>query len=182
MTMTPAQDSFIKSLFEQYYQDMFLYAKATLYDASLADDVVQDCFLALARRVDEVETHERPELWLMKTLQNKVKKCAFLRARDSAVFLSLSAPNTPEPGDVDQKLVRIDQGWTGDLERVQQALTQEEFHFLTRQVLDGASHLELAQEFHISVYGTQKKRQRINQKLHKLFPDILQKLKGNDEK
>ena len=57
-----------------------------------------------------------------------------------------------------------------------------EFRFLIRQVLDGASHLELAQEFQLSVYGTKKKRQRIKQKLHKKLPDILEKLKRNDEK
>lgn len=182
MRMTPEQDSFVKTLFEQQFQTMFLYARSALRNAALAEDVVQDCFLALIHRLDEVMAHPRPELWLMATLHNKVLKCSALRARDNAVFLSYSLPDTPEPGGLDQALSQVDEGWGGELKRVQQALSQDEFRFLIRQVLDGASHLELAQEFQLSVYGTKKKRQRIKQKLHKKLPDILEKLKGNDEK
>ena len=45
MRMTPEQDSFVKTLFEQQFQTMFLYARSALRNAALAEDVVQDCFL-----------------------------------------------------------------------------------------------------------------------------------------
>lgn len=181
LAMTPEQASFVKTLFEQHYQLLFLHARTVLDNPSLAEDVVQDSFLALINRVDEVMAHPRPDLWLLVTLHNKLLKCTALRARDCAVFLSYSLPDTPEPGEEDRALSQVDEDWAGALDLVQQALSQDEFRFLIRQVLDGASHKELAQEFHLSVEGTKKKRHRIKRKLHKKLPDLWRRLKENDE-
>ena len=56
------------------------------------------------------------------------------------------------------------------LEQIQQALTPEEYRLLTRLTIDGASHLEVAEEFHISVYASQKRLERIRKKLYQQFP------------
>lgn len=57
------------------------------------------------------------------------------------------------------------------MEKIKQALTAEEYQLLTRFVLEKANHLELAREFGISVYASQKRLQRIREKLYRFFPE-----------
>ena len=47
------------------------------------------------------------------------------------------------------------------IEKVERVLTPEEYQLLKRLVFDRASHLEVAQEFGISVYASQKRLERI---------------------
>ena len=57
------------------------------------------------------------------------------------------------------------------IEKVERVLTPEEYQLLKRLVFDRASHLEVAQEFGISVYASQKRLERIREKLYTVFPE-----------
>ena len=63
------------------------------------------------------------------------------------------------------------------IEKIERALTREEYQLLKRLILDKASHLEVAKELGITVYASQKRLERIRGKLYKAFPE--QKKKKN---
>ena len=63
------------------------------------------------------------------------------------------------------------------IEKVERVLTPEEYQLLKRLVFDRASHLEVAQEFGISVYASQKRLERIRDKLRREFPEWEKKKK-----
>ena len=57
------------------------------------------------------------------------------------------------------------------METIEQTLTAEEYQLLKRIILNKASHLEVAQELGITVYASQKRLERIRDKLGKAFPE-----------
>ena len=57
------------------------------------------------------------------------------------------------------------------LEKIRGALTPEEFRFLKRLVIDKAGHREVAGEFGITLWASQKRLERIRAKLNEIFPE-----------
>ena len=92
-------------------------------------------------------------------------------------FISLNTDLLTEPGTQDPH-PQLDQEEAPLLEQIQQFLTPEEYRLLTRLTIDRASHLEVANEFNISVYATQKRLERIRKKLYKRFPERKPKKKS----
>lgn len=164
--MHPDQDRLIEQLHRDYFGKLTLYAAATLKNQSLAQDVVQDTFHEALRHIDTLMDHPNPGGWLMVTLKNKLREAERSRRRYLLRFLSLDTDLLTEPGREDPPPDRM----RSLLEQIQQALTPEEYRLLTRLTIDGASHLEVAKEFHISVYASQKRLERIRKKLYQQFP------------
>lgn len=171
--MLPSQRELIHQWHQAYFQKLYLYANAVLKDPERAMDVVQDTFHEAVRRINDIDGHENPAGWLMKTLKYKIRESERRRLRFLRHCLSLDSdlpderaypdrlvgelPEPPEPG-------------LSPLERIEKALTPEEYHLLKRLILDGASHLEVARELGISVYASEKRLERIRDKLAPLFP------------
>ena len=61
-------------------------------------------------------------------------------------------------------------------------LEVEEYRLLKRLVFDGASHLQVAREFHITVYASEKRLERIRDKLSAVFPGRRRKKRKKVEK
>ena len=140
---------------------LFIYANAVLRDPEQAKDVVQDTFHESLRRIDVFATHENPGGWLMSTLKNKLKENERMRRRDLCRLLSLDA-DFPDERNLPEELVvaQPEPQEESVIEKVE-VLTPEEYQLLKRLVFDRASHLEVAQEFGISVYASQKRLERI---------------------
>ena len=167
------QDAFFEKLYQDYFGKLTLYAGALLRNQSRAQDMVQDTFHEALRRIDILMEHPNPGGWLMVTLKNKIREEERTQRRYMLRFLSLNTDLIREPAsqtpDLEEHLA--DDGPTF-LEQIQNALTEEEFLLLKRLTIDRASHLEVAKEFDISVYASQKRLERIRKKLAKRFPDI----------
>ncbi len=88
-------------------------------------------------------------------------------------FLSLNTDLLTEPVSQDTSLEdRVGEDALSLIEFIRALLTPEEFCLLKRLTIDQASHLEVAKEFGISVYASQKRLERIRKKLIKHFPEI----------
>ena len=164
--MTPQQDELIERLYHDYYSKLLLYAGIVLKDKDLAQDVVQDTFHEAIRQIETLTVRENKYGWLMKVLKNKLHEYERARSRDAKRFqpidisvLEQAAITEPDPTDIPP------------LKKIQQALTQEEFDFLTRMIIDGASHMEMAKELNITVWCSRKRLERIRNKLAKSFPN-----------
>ena len=155
-----------------HFKKLFIYANAVLRDPEQAKDVVQDTFHEALRRIDVFAKHENPGGWLMNTLKNKLKENERTRRRDLLRLLSLDA-DFPDESNLPEELVAAQPEPQEEsvIEKVERVLTPEEYQLLKRLVFDRASHLEVAQEFGISVYASQKRLERIREKLYTVFPE-----------
>lgn len=170
--MTPDDRQLLEGLYRQYFKKLYLYASAVLRETGQAEDVVQDTFHEGLRHMDVLAKHPNPGGWLMNTLKYKLKECQRAQRRDLRRLLCLEAAFSDER-HLPEILVTAEPELREEavLEKIQEALTPEEYHLLKRLVFDRASHLEAAQELGISVYASQKRLERIRDKLHIVFPD-----------
>lgn len=172
MNVLPEQDIFVERLYRQYFKKLTLYSLATLKNPAQAQDTVQDTFHEAILHIEILMTHENPGGWLMQTLKNKIRESERSRRRYLRHFISLDSDISAELVPASEQIVEIHEPDENvSIEKVQQALTLEEFKFLTRFIFDKASHLEVAQEYGITVYASQKRLERIRKKLYEAFPE-----------
>lgn len=153
--MMSDEKELVERLYRLHFKKLFIYANAALRDSELAKDVVQDTFHEAVRRINVLEKHENPGGWLMNVVKNKIKEYERNRRRDLCRVLSLEADF---PDECNQQTIK-------------RVLTPEEFRLLKRLVFDRASHRQVAQEFGISIYASQKRLERIRDKLYAVFPE-----------
>ena len=170
--MIPDEKELVERLYRLHFKKMFIYANATLRDPELAKDVVQDAFHEALCRINVFAKHENPDGWIMNTLKNKLKENERTRRRDLCRLLSLDA-DFPDDSNLPEELVAAQPEPQEEsvIEKAEKVLTPEEYQLLKRLVFDRASHLEVAQEFGISVYASQKRLERIRKKLYTIFPE-----------
>ena len=186
--MGPKERELVEQLYRQYFQKLFLYADAQLNDPERARDVVQDTFHEAIRHADALGSHEKPGGWLMRTLQNKLRESERARRRYLLRFLSLDSdfPDGvfPEGGAIPEEPPDTGPAPPGEsaLEKIERALSPEEYRLLKRLVFDRASHLQVAREFHITVYASEKRLERIRDKLSAVFPGRRRKNRKKVEK
>lgn len=169
--MSPEQDRFLENLFRQYAHELWRYAISYLKDSSRAEEIVQDTFQTASLRVKDLMEHESPEGWLKKTAKNKILKSEEMRRRYMHRFLSLDTEigiETATPEDIVEQ--QIPDG-SSPGEKLKRVLTEEELYLLRRIALEKASHKVVAQELGITVWGCQKRLQRIREKLYEVFPE-----------
>ena len=170
--MTPGNNELIEALFREYYSLLLRYAKISLQNADLAQDVVQDVFHEALKHQETLATHDNPGGWLMQTLKNKLRECKRQLGRMGTMFQSLE--ELPEYYLLTED-DEIGEGIDSVLANIKQHLTEDEFYLLKRITLDKASHLEMSKELDITVWTSQKRLARIRDKLLELFPDRIRK-------
>lgn len=62
----------VRSLYDQYAPDLYRLARHRLQDPDLAYDLVQEVFLALVAKAEQVRDHPKPIAWLLKTMEYKL--------------------------------------------------------------------------------------------------------------
>lgn len=164
--MDPGAHDLIESQFQEFYPALYQYAKIALDDPDWAEDVVQDVFHFALQNANALNQHPNPRGWLMQTLKNKIKECK--RQRRKLAEMERSLDTLPEHILAVEDEVPEEQT-EGAVEKIKRRLTKEELHLLKRIVLDKASHTELAEELHITVWASQQRLSRIRGKLRELF-------------
>ena len=164
--MLPEQNELIETLYRKYYRKILAYTTSGVQNSDRAQDIVQDVFHEAIRRINVVSAHENPGGWLMVTAKNKIQEYKRARNRDLRCLTSLdydiSVDSLQDIDNVQEEPL---------IKRIKSVLSASEFRLLCRFVFEDASHLELAREFGISVYASQKRLERIRKKLYKIFPD-----------
>jgi RNA polymerase sigma factor (sigma-70 family) len=178
ISVLPEQDIFIERLHRKYFRKLTLYAISALRDPTKAQDVVQDAFHDALLHINDLMAHENPDGWLMETVKNKVWDSERAHRRYIRRFLSLDSDISEELLPSNGLMVELyESNDVIPMEKIEQTLTAEEYQLLKRLVLDKASHLEVAQEIGITVYTSQKRLERIRDKLGKTFPERRKKKK-----
>ena len=175
--MFPEQEIFFERLYRNLFPELKIYAIKLLKSTEQAEEVVQDTFHEALQKIDVLMRHENPEAWLVLTLQNKIRNHRRAVVKQRERVLSLDAGVIEELGWADVTVEAVlDKLTVQDAERqVRQTLTPEEQYLLRRLVFEEATHRELAQELGISVWTSQKRLERIREKLDKHFPGYRRK-------
>ena len=71
--MRPADEAWVKELYENNALKMYKIALRQLGDKQEAENIVQEAFLLLLVRFDLVKIHPNPLGWLMKVVQNLIR-------------------------------------------------------------------------------------------------------------
>lgn len=179
--MKPEQDQFLERLYKAQFSKMLKHAKGRVQNRDVAMDIVQDTFHTAVEKIDVLTAHEKPEAWLMTVLNNKIKQYYEQKKEENALLISTEEEGYQDLGAPDQQLRRLEGEEEDLLEKVKRVLTPEECAFMKRLCIDKASHLELAKEYGITIYGTKKKRERIMGKLHEALPEY-REIKGKNDK
>lgn len=166
--MPTEQDTFFESLYRRRFGIMLVFASMQLKDPLWAEEVVQDTFYTALRQPEALLQQERPEAYLMGVLKNKIRESRRARRRYFSRFLSLErdvsvepkAPANPFPVSV-----------ATIMSTVQETLSPEEWDLFQKAILGGATHIEIAKDFGISVWASQKRLERIRKKLEECLPD-----------
>ena len=175
--MVPEQELFFEQLYRNLFPELKIYAMRSLQNDAQAEEVVQDIFHEALQKIDILMCHKNPEAWLVLTLQNKIRNHRRSIRKNRERVLSLDVSVIEELGWADATIEAVlDKLTVQDTEqRVRQALTDEEQYILRRLVFEEATHREIAQELGISVWTSQKRLERIRDKLEKLFPGYRRK-------
>lgn len=170
--MLPEQDSFIESLHRKYYKQLVIYTVSALRDPDRAQDVVQDTFHEALMQISDLLAHENPGGWLMNTLKNKIRENERAHRRYVRRFISLDFEVSEELSPPSELITELSEPEdVSPIEKVERALTPKEYQLWKRLMLDRASHLDVARELDITVYASQKRLQRIMDKLREVFPE-----------
>lgn len=151
----------IEQLYVQMYDKMLLYARSTLGGTPSAEEAVQETFRIACMRPEALCTSPNPQGWLVTALKHVLSNTE--RNRQSAKhllveYLTLNADVLTVARDrISFQVLYAD------------VLDLEEFRLIQEMVLEGKSHLELAQARGISVDACKKRVQRAKKKLRLLM-------------
>lgn len=170
--MLPEQDAFIKKLYHENFRKLMIYVMSVVKNQNRAQDIVQDTFHEAVKHIDTLMVHENPGGWLMVTAKYKIRENERAQTRYLHRFLSLDSDIPENTLYAEQNEIQVEEASAHPpIELIKHALTPDEFKLLVRFTFDGASHLDIAKEFGITVYASQKRLERIRKKLYEVFPD-----------
>ena len=151
--MDQTQRALLSTLYERWYGVLHRYAQWAVGDALLAEEIVQETFLAAVPKIEELAAGEHPERWLIQTAKYKalhvLREQARQRAKNTVLEESLAAPD------------HAGQLW----EKAAALLSPEEVALLRMVALEKLGHQAAAERLGLSLWSCQKRMQRIRKKL-----------------
>ena len=157
--MTNAQRETIDQLYFSLYKFLVSYANSSLKNHALAEEAVQETFRIACTRADVLYTSPNPEGWLVNTLKNVLSNMAHNRATASRIMTQYISTQIKELTVTEDRL---------RFELLYENVSDlEEFKLLKEMVIEGKSHLEMAQDRGISIAACKKRVQRAKEVLRK---------------
>ncbi len=170
--MLPEQELFFIQLYENNFWKLKRYA-SMFFNPNQAEEVVQDTFHEGVEKIDILFGHKKPEGWLMDVLKNKMRNLQRKKQRDLLRFVSLdseAAAAIPDPEVIEAAAEQPAKEKESVMKKIEEALSEEELYILKKLVFERSSHRELSDKLGITVWASQKRMERIRDKLGKLFP------------
>lgn len=168
--MTQEQAQLLETLFRTYFNRIVLFAASYVHDPSLAQEIAQDTFHEAVLHIDQLMNHPNRGGWLIQTAKYKILEDQRRRARDLRHLVSFDAGAIYYVEAPDSGLEQIEsESGQEILNKIRSQLTEKEFYFFQRMILQRTSHLTMAQELGITVSASQKRLERLRKKLKKIL-------------
>lgn len=168
--MLPDQNAFIEKIYNEFFTQLWIYAKAALSDPEQAQEVVQDTFHEAVRHIDVLMAHDNPKGWLMNTLKKKIMHAR--RSTNHYILHFISLDSDLEFTDPILSAEDFAPSNVQDtLTEIQRALSEDEWDLLRKITLEKQPYKNVAEELAITVWACQKRIERIRKKLKQYFAD-----------
>ena len=159
------QNAFFDTLYHESFAQLNLFAKRQLLDSHAAEELVQDTFFTAWTKKEALIRHEKPRGFLMEILKLKIQAYRRERKKWARFLVSLDS-------DVFRRAAFLASGhcqrYAGRDSRGAERRGMDGFQ---RFKLLGLTHMQIAEELDISVWASQKRLERAQQKLQKTFGD-----------
>ena len=155
--MTTEQRNLIAQLYEEMFDMLLSYARASLEETPLAEEAVQETFQIACQKPEQLLESQNPKGWLVNTLKYTIRNTKRNRDGGRQLLAKYLATQTSDIA-ISEDRVSLKVIY-GDLAET------EEFKLLKEMAVDGKSHLEMAQARGISVNACKKRVQRAKEKL-----------------
>ena len=155
--LAPEEREFFRGLYQSHYQALFNYTYQLGIGKDVAEDYVQDAFLAAIRHIEAIRESRNPRGYLYQVLKNVIGYR--LRSLRYALTLQQKLQNEMDPSP--------NEPYTDELHPATLyggSIGEEELKLLIRFYLEGWSQRELAEDLGISENACKKRIRRA--KLH----------------
>ncbi len=133
-------------LFERHRRGLLAYAWGMLRDRQMAEDIVQECFLQLARNADRIEPRRGVSGWLYRVARNRA--IDLLRRQQFEIASEMVGEQDQARDEVLSRSPAREMEQAeelAELERVLNALETEDRDILMLRFYGGLRHREIAQ-------------------------------------
>lgn len=157
--MDIAQRKQIEALYMEMYHKLMAYACSCLANESLAEEAVQETFHIACKKPEQLCSSPNPQGWLVLTLKNTIRSIKM--NRETARRLVEKYEKAHAAACIHTEDALGFDFWYEDV------ADTEEFKLLSEMVLDGKSHLEMAEARGITLSACKKRVQRAKETLRK---------------
>ena len=156
--MTSDQLKRIEEFYLEMYDRLFIYARSTLDNESLAKEAIQETFRIACTKPDELLASPNPKGWLVNTLKYTIQNTKRSRDKANVLLTQYLAANSSVAFSEDRISLEV---------TYENVAHSEEFALIKEMAIDGKSHLEMAQARGISVAACKKRVQRAKEFLRR---------------
>lgn len=149
----------IECLYLLMYDKLFVYARSTLSNDSLAEEAVQETFRIACTKPESLCTSANSEGWLVITLKNVISNMRKSHMTANRILTDYISAQV-------QELAISEDGIRFEL-LYENIAELEEFKLIKEMAIDGRSQLEMAQSRGISLNACKKRVQRAKEVLRK---------------
>ena len=155
--MRKKKEEYFQKLYEETYDELLRYvSKLYWYDAAMVEDILQETYLILYRKITEVMRHEIPTGWIKMTAKYVTYHVLERNHAVEEILSQYQADTAVSP----EKLL-------DEYEDLRKFLTEKELKLIRRYYEEGYSLDELAQEYRISKPALKMRIHRVVKKIRR---------------
>lgn len=157
-------DDFIVMLTQKYYSSLFQYVSRVFHDRSMALDIVQETFLLVSEKADELQLHENIHDWLYNTARYKMLQYL----PESSYYDALDTTNNTayDVRDYSNKyMLSLEQKYPS----IASQLSPEDLQLVIKRYEHGYEISELAEEYHTTETSIKMRLRQITDELRKVY-------------
>ena len=155
--MRKKKEEYFQKLYEETYDEILRYvSKLYWYDAAMVEDILQETYLILYRKITEVMRHENPTGWIKMTAKYVTYHVLERNHAVEEILSQYQADTAVSP----EKLL-------DEYKDLRKFLTEKELKLIRRYYEEGYSLDELAQEYRISKPALKMRIHRVVKKIRR---------------
>lgn len=148
-----AKDKFVRELFDEKYETLCYYVGKETGDKTFAEDVVQETFLELWRKAEDLQDHPNLAGWLYLTARNKMLKLGKKKSQLYPVEDRIITGREKEYEEIEFT------------ESMKSLISETEYEMLRDYYVGGYSAADIAKKYKINKGGVRMRISRIKKKL-----------------
>ena len=160
-------ESHFKEVFDEFFPSLYYYALKVIQNESVAEDMVQEIFLDLWRKRDEVYIEK-----IANYLYSATRFKCMNHLRHEKVKRDYASKNISEDVQIDDSIIMIEEEMVREINKHIDSMPEQR-KIVFRMHLDGLSQEEIANELNISVNTVKTHKLKARQYLRETLKNSL---------